>query len=198
MSDQQDYIRHAHGRQIGRGETLAQIEKELRITGAQKSNELSGVTVHSDHKLEIQLSEPLSIYPALLTDYKTGITRATAENGDSGSAPIGTGAFRLSSYGDDRIILERNQEYWKGTLAALDQVEFRAGLSASQIASGLRSGNIDLARDLLPEDLEEFLRDARFRGGLVEAPRKNIYFVLFNSATSPVGRKLEVRRALSG
>ena len=34
--------------------------------------ELPGILVHSDHKLEIQLSEPLSIYPALLTDYKTG------------------------------------------------------------------------------------------------------------------------------
>src|SRR5262249_18727795 len=70
--------------------------------------------------------------------------------------------------------------------------------SASEIASGLRSGNIDLARDLSPQDLEEFLRDPRFRTSLVEAPRKNIYFVLFNSATSPVALKLDVRRALSG
>ena len=166
--------------------------------GGQKSNDLPAITVHSGHKLEIELSEPLSIYPALLTDYKTGIARSTAHDGDDGSAPIGTGAFRLSEYGKDRIILERNREYWKGSSAALDQVEFRAGLSASEIASGLRSGNIDLARDLSPEDLEEFLRDPRFRTGLVEAPRKNIYFVLFNSATSPVVKQFEVRRALSG
>jgi len=36
--------------------------------------ELAAILVHSDYKFEIQLTEPLSIYPALLTDYKTGIT----------------------------------------------------------------------------------------------------------------------------
>jgi peptide/nickel transport system substrate-binding protein/oligopeptide transport system substrate-binding protein len=39
---------------------------------------------------------------------------------------------------------------------------------------------VDLARDLLPEDLDEILRDPRLRRGLVEAPKKNTYFVLFN------------------
>jgi ABC-type transport system substrate-binding protein len=159
-----------------------------------ESDDLPAIVVHSSHELEIRLGEPLSIYPALLTDYKTGITRMNADN----SAPIGTGCFQLASYAVDRMIIERNPQYWKGSLAFLDQVEFRAGLTASEIASGLRSGNIDLARDLSPQDLEEFLRDPRFRSGLVEAPRKNIYFVLFNAAASPVIQKLEVRRALAG
>jgi ABC-type oligopeptide transport system substrate-binding subunit len=163
-----------------------------------KADDLAGIVVHSDQKLEIQLLEPLSIYPALLTDYKTGVTRTTAEDGKIGSAAIGTGPFRLASYSEDRIRLERNQSYWKGVSAALDAIEFRPGLSASEIASGLRSGEIDLARDLSPQDLEEFLRDARFRGGLVEAPRKNIYFVLFNSTAGSVAQNLMLRRALSG
>jgi ABC-type oligopeptide transport system substrate-binding subunit len=164
----------------------------------QKSDDLEGIVAHSDLKLEIQLLEPLSIYPALLTDYKTGVTRTTAENGKFGSPAIGTGPFRLASYSEDRIILERNQGYWKGFSAALDEIEFRPDLSASVIASGLRAGEIDLARDLSPQDLEEFLRDARFRGGLVEAPRKNIYFVLFNSTAGSVSQNLVLRRALSG
>jgi len=42
------------------------------------------------------------------------------------------------------------KSYWKGTSALLDEVEFRASLTASEIASGLRSGSIDLARDLSP------------------------------------------------
>jgi len=95
-------------------------------------------------------------------------------------------------------MLERNESYWKGTSALLDEVEFRAGLSASEIASGLRSGSIDLARDLSPQDLEEFLRDPRFRGGLVESPRKNTYFLLFNSTSGSVAQNADFRRALSG
>jgi ABC-type transport system substrate-binding protein/serine/threonine protein kinase len=165
-----------------------------------KSNdkELTGIRIHSDYRLEIQLPERLSIYPALLTDYKTGITLSDVDDGKPDANPIGTGPFRMASYGSDRIVLVRNERYWKGSSAFLDEVEFRAGLSASEIASGLRSGSIDLARDLSPQDLEEFLRDSRFRGGLVESPRKNTYFLIFNSTRGSVLQNADFRRALSG
>ncbi len=55
-----------------------------------------------------------------------------------------------------------------------------------------------MARDLLLEDLEAILRDARFRQGLVEAPKKNTYFVLFNSRSGPTAQNPAVRRALTG
>ncbi|MFN2531527.1 MAG: ABC transporter substrate-binding protein [Pyrinomonadaceae bacterium] len=159
--------------------------------------DLSGVVVHSDYKLEIKLLEPLSIYPALLTDYKTGISLEPEGKGKD-TFLIGTGPFRLTSYNQDRILLERNERYWRGFSTLLDEIEFQAGLSASEIANGLRSGSIDLARDLSPQDLEEFLRDARFRGGLVETPRKNTYFLIFNSTNGSLGQRAELRKALSG
>ncbi len=169
----------------------------VREFAERRTDDLAGLVVHSDTKLEIQLDEPLSIYPALLADYKTGITRANAED-EAGSLPIGTGPFKLTSYDRERVVLECNSTYWKGTPAPLDAIEFRHGLSASTIASGLRSGELDLARDLAPQDLEELLRDPRFRGGLSEAPRKNTYFVMFNSLTGPVAQNAIVRRALLG
>ncbi|HLA11415.1 MAG TPA: BREX system ATP-binding domain-containing protein, partial [Pyrinomonadaceae bacterium] len=160
------------------------------------AQQLETVLVLSDYKLEIQLTEPLSIYPALLTDYKTGIT--LIRNDDKEPLPIGTGPFRMTSYRPEVIVLERNERYWKGSPAFLDEVEFRAGLSASEIAAGLRSGSIDVARDLSPQDLEEFLRDPQFRSGLVESPRKNTYFLIFNSTSDSVLQSPELRRALSG
>ena len=171
--------------------------REVRQFATHESTDLSGVVIQSANKLEIQLDEPLSIYPALLADYKTGITRA-AGGGEDNSLPTGTGPFRLTSHEGDRIVLECNEDYWRGTPAGLDKIEFRHGLSASAIASGFRSGELDVVRDLSPQDLEEFLRDPRFRGGLTEAPRKNTYFVMFNSADGPVGRNLLVRQALCG
>jgi ABC-type transport system substrate-binding protein len=159
-------------------------------------SELPSIIVHAKYKLEIQLSEPLSIYPALLTDFKTGIT--LSQGGDTPSIPIGTGPFRMVSYRPDNIVIERNDNYWKGILAHLDQVEFRAGLNASEISSGLRSGEIDLARDLSPQDLEEFLRDTRLRSGFVESPRKNTYFFILNSTSGSVAHSTELRQALGG
>src|SRR6185503_9864742 len=131
--------------------------------------ELLAILTPSEYKLEIQLSETLPVYPALLTDFKTGVT--LIENGDSKGIPIGTGPFRMTSYRSDNIVIQRNEQYWKGSLAHLADVEFRAGLTASEISAGLRSGEIDLARDLSPQDLEGFLRDPRIRSGFVESPR---------------------------
>lgn len=157
-------------------------------------SQLASISVPTRNRLEIQLSEPLSIYPALLTDFKTGIT---LKQNDDSTFPIGTGAFKIASFRSDNIVIERNDRYWRGSLAHLDSVEFRAGLTASEISSGLRSGEIDLARDLSPQDLEEFLRDTRLRSGFVESPRKNTYFCLFNSTRQSIAQNAELRRALS-
>jgi ABC-type transport system substrate-binding protein len=156
--------------------------------------QLASISVPSANRLEIQLCEPLSIYPSLLTDFKTGIT--LTQNDDS-KIPIGTGAFRIASFKSDNIVIERNDRYWKGAPAHLDSVEFRAGLTASDISAGLRSGEIDLARDLSPQDLEDFLRDTRVRSGFVESPRKNTYFCLFNSTSQSVTEHAELRNVLS-
>lgn len=158
------------------------------------ANQIEGIRAISDYRLEIQLLEALPIYPALLTDSRTGIM---LENPEAGAPMIGTGPFRIVSLQPDRVVLERNQEYWKGSSSYLDVVEFRAALSAAEIAAGFRSGEFDLARDLMPQDLEELLQDRRLRAGLFEAPKKNIYFILFNRFSTVV-RVPMVRWALLG
>ena len=70
-------------------------------------------------------------------------------------------------------------------------------MSASAIVSGLRTGEIELARDLSPQDLEAILREPRLRAGLVETPKKGTYFALFNSK-SALGGNVALRRALAG
>src|SRR5262249_15466116 len=75
-------------------------------------------------------------------------------------------------------------------------VEFRAGLPAAAIASGLKSGEFDLGRDLLPKDLEAILREPKFRSGIVETPKKNTYFALFNSS-SAAGSNTALRLAMA-
>lgn len=155
--------------------------------------QIEGIQALSDYKLEIQLQEALPIYPALLTDSRTAIM---LENPEAGPM-IGTGPFKIVSLEPSRVVLERNSDYWKGISSFLDVVEFRGALSAAEIAAGFRSGEFDLARDLMPEDLDEILQDRRLRAGLCEAPKKNIYFILFNRS-SPAARIPMVRWALLG
>ncbi len=163
-----------------------------------RAGEVSGIEVAGSRSIRFHLGEPLSIFPALLTDLRTAMAREV-----DGSL-AGTGPFRLArgpaerspAAGGPRVVLERNPQDWRAVTARLDRVELQVFSEARSIASGLLSGELDLGRDLTPEDLETVLRDPRFRGGLVEAPKKNVYFVLFNLA-GPAARQPEVRRALA-
>ncbi len=137
----------------------------------------------------------MPIYPVHLTDPRTAIVRTSS--GPDG-VPVASGPFRLEPREPENIALVRDPQYWRGTPPKLDAIEFRTGLSAAAMAAGFRAGEIDLARDLLPQDLDDILREARFHDSLVEAPQKFTYFILFSALTGPAARNAAVRRALSG
>ncbi|MFY9551103.1 MAG: ABC transporter substrate-binding protein, partial [Thermoanaerobaculia bacterium] len=157
---------------------------------------VTGITAPSEREIEIRLRDPLPIFPSLLTDGRTAIAIAPPDGRDP-KAAIGTGPFRSVEHAPSRAVLERNPRYWKEPSARLDRIEFQASLQASEIADGLRSGRLDLARDLLPQDLDGILREPRFRTGLVETPKKNTYFAVFHTG-SPAGSNPAFRRALAG
>ena len=161
------------------------------------STELAGVAAISDTELHISLDEPLPILPALLTEGSTAVVRPR-ETVPGARGLIGTGPFRLTSLAADTVVVERNESYWRGGLPRLDAIEFHPSLHPLVIARKFRSGEIDLARDLLPQQLDEILRDPGSRQRLVEAPKKNTYFILFNARSGPVTRVPAVRRALAG
>ena len=156
---------------------------------------VEGISVESQNQLKIELEEPLPLFPSLLTDSRLAI--AVEKTEDTQTTLIGTGPFKIRSYKPERVTLDRNEQYWKGTPAPLDSVEFHCGVTSADIAAGLKSGKFDLASNLLPKDLEEILQDPQFRAGVVEVSKKNIYYVLFNDR-SEINRNDDLRKALCG
>ena len=159
---------------------------------AGRAGEVSGIQARSGLEIEIRLHDALPILPSLLTDGRTSIGAVDAEG-----RTIGTGPYIRREHTADRAVLDRNPRYWREPVARLDRIEFRASLPASEIGKEFRAGQLDIARDLLPQDLEAVLRDPRYRGGVVETPKKNTYFAMFHSA-SPAGSNASFRRALAG
>jgi ABC-type transport system substrate-binding protein len=207
-------VRFHDGHPLAAADVKASIEYAVRraarelpaafkaIRGVQAFQEgrdeaLAGIVVRGELDLEIQLAQPLPIYPALLSHERTAVVRVVHGAGVPG-ALVGTGPFRISSRADGAVVLERHDGYWRAGLPRLDALEFRGPLSATEIATSYRAGELDVARDLLPTDLDEALRDPVLRQGLAEAPRKNTYFILFNALSGPVARHASLRRALSG
>ena len=164
---------------------------------AHPTDGLAGVVVAGDRVVEVRLTDALPIYPTLLADRRTAVTWPR-DGGDGGAAPAGTGPFRITVLEDERVVLERHAGYWKGTAANLEAIEFRCGLSPAAIAAGFRAGELDMARDLLPQDLEEMLRVQRPGVGLLEAPQRFTYFVLFNTRGGPLAQHPAARQALAG
>ncbi|MEM6456229.1 MAG: ABC transporter substrate-binding protein, partial [Acidobacteriota bacterium] len=176
---------------------------------------IAGLTVLSEHVLEIELQTSLPIFPALLTDLRTAIVRqrgaaqrfdadavaGSASRGGAGGeigplSLLGTGPFCLHAVDDARLELRRNLQDWRALPAALDGIVFRMGLGAAEIAADLRDGALDVGRDLLPGDLEAILRDPRYRGGLAESIQRNTYFILLNAHSTACGDRT-LRRVLT-
>jgi ABC-type transport system substrate-binding protein len=189
------FERGTAGARLGVPPGFASILGAAEVASGQ-AKDLAGVVVRDDRTLEIRLAEPLPIYPTFLADRRTAVARPPTA-GDNATL-VGTGPFKVVKHDDQRVVLERNASYWKGTAANLDAIEFHCGISPAAIAEGIRSGDYDLARDLLPQDLEEVLRDPRFHSGLLEAPQKFTYFVVFNCRTGPLADSPDLRRALTG
>jgi len=159
--------------------------EELR----QGAAELPGIEVVAEDALLFRLERPMPIFPALLTDPRTGVARQGADG------LVGTGPFRLEYAMGEDLRLLRNTHAWRG-VPALEGIEFRVVEDAATIATELRAGRLNLGRDLPPAELDGLLRDPRLRAGLVEAPRTNVYFALFNSLAGPLAHDPRIRHLL--
>ena len=200
------------GRQMLAGHVQASIEAGCRYTrdvlppaytpliGITEFREggrdrLEGLSCPDERTLEVRLSEPLPIYPALLTHMRTAVALPAEPPDAEGYA--GTGPFRLIARQDCLFRLERNTRYWREAPALLDGLEFETGLASEEMVSGLMQGRLDLVRDIHPGDLERIIADRRLRPRMVEALKKNLHFILLNGF-SPLLANPEVRRVLGG
>ncbi len=141
-------------------------------------------------RIGFQLRENLPIFPTLLTDPRVAIALPGAE-GDV----LGTGPFRCSSQNDRGVVLERNPK-WRGFPALMDALELKIYDQPWELGDALAAGQVDMVRDLAPDQLDELTRHLIYRTGLVEIARKNVYFVMFNSH-GKMARHPAVRRVLS-
>lgn len=158
-------------------------------------DELSGLKVLDRETIEITLVDPLPIYPSLMTDLKTALMKSGTRDGNA--VCLGTGPFRLARFSPGETRLERHSGYWGGAPPLLDAILFRSGVPSATIAREFREGRVDLARDLLPEDLDELLLDQKLRPGIVSVLKKNVYFVLLSPFSSSLTAP-ETRKALLG
>ncbi len=160
---------------------------------AGEATEIAGIVAEDDETVSFVLDEPLPILPVLLSDPGTGIALSVGE----GLPLLGTGPFRLGRQTPRWVDLERNPNFWGGTPPLIETLRFCTDLDSAGIAESLWSGELDIGRDLRPAALTEIQRDQRFRGGLAEITKRNVYFLLLNRF-GPSAHSDGLRAALFG
>src|SRR5499426_2736506 len=140
---------------------------------------------------------PSLIDHASLTNSLMMPPRALKEQGAQALAqkPIGTGPFRFVEWKrDDRLVLERNPDYWQGPADA-SRVTFRFIPEFSARMAALLSGEIDIMKDVPPHAVEAVDRSGRAKIRSAVSSRIN-YLALVNLKPGPM-QDLRTRRAMN-
>ena len=108
---------------------------------------------------------------------------------------VGTGPFVFKEWiSGDRLVLEKNPNYWKTGLPKVDRLVIRFVEDPAARLAQLKAGQLDFTVDLTPDQLTEIQADANLEAVL--RPAFNVGYLALNPGYEPLA-KVEVRRAIA-
>ncbi|NIN68350.1 MAG: hypothetical protein GTO63_27315, partial [Anaerolineae bacterium] len=136
-------------------------DPDVRIVYSRNLRAIKEVQIVDKYTVNIITNEPSATLAGNLVWAWMRPPKYSAEVGAEGfaQAPIGTGPFKLVEFKpDERVILERNEDYWAGA-PLLETVEFVEMSEQATRMAALEAGEIDVAEDM-PVDQVQRLQDA--------------------------------------
>lgn len=162
---------------------------------------LQDVVVEGKNSIKFVLKQPFAAFPSALAAGYFGIAspeaikKAGATYGTPSSTAVGTGPFIFKEWrSGDRVVLEKNLNYWKKGLPKSKQLVMRFITDPAARLAQLRAGTIDFTVDLAPDQLAEVQRDSNLDA--LYRPSFNVGYVGLNPSYPPLS-KPEVRQAIA-
>jgi peptide/nickel transport system substrate-binding protein len=164
----------------------------------QEFRTFESVEVVDEYTVNIHTSVVDPMVPAKLTLFGGAIVpkQYIEENGDQYFAeiPVGSGPFRFVEWvKDDRLVLERNPDYWQGP-AELDRVTFVGIPNAASRVSALLTGEVDIVTQVTADFFSTIENNSDTRIDSTEGLR--IYYLSTASPDGPTS-DARVRQAIS-
>lgn len=107
------------------------------------------------YTVRFTLNTPYSGLDAMLADYQGRITPREA-NDQLSTNPIGTGPFKFVEFlPNDRLVLEKNPDYWREGQPKVDRVVFRIIPEFASSIAALENGEVHLVSDLPSEEIDK-------------------------------------------
>lgn len=143
------------------------LERHMTLPDSARASELSqveSVEAVDETTVELTLSEPFTALTAILADRSGMIMspQALDELGeDFGRNPVCVGPFQfVERQAQDRIVLERAENYYDADQVKLDRIVYRIIIDANVRTANLRSGDIDMAERIATTDVDEIESDS--------------------------------------
>lgn len=153
------------------------------------------VTAPDDYTVVIKLSQ---VTPNFIDTLDSLSIMAPESFETIGQGCIGTGPFRFVEWiPGDRLVFERNPEYWEEGLPYLDRIVFRPFTDAEALSAALETGRIDGAVGLAYRDFARLSATNDIQRGY---PGATLYVLILNppdpgKPDNPLSNKL-VRQAI--
>ncbi|WP_448955545.1 ABC transporter substrate-binding protein [Labrys neptuniae] len=145
----------------------------------------STVAAVVDKKLVLEHVQPVT--PSADTKYDNDFGNDWLKTHTAGSGP-----FKLREWrANEAVVMDRNDQYW-GDKARLARVIYRHMKESSAQRLALEAGDIDVARNLAPNDLDAVAKSDKI--ALTSAPKATLYYIGLNQKNDKLARS-EVRQA---
>ena len=136
-----------------------------------------------DLTIQLETAQPVPLLPNLLSLVmivsEAHGDGATTEDYNAGIATIGTGPYKLVEWvRSDRLVLERNADYW-GEAPAFDQVTYKPISSDASRVAALLSGDVDMIDVVPPADIAGLRANDELV--LAESVANRLLFLMFDS-----------------
>ncbi|WP_243296538.1 ABC transporter substrate-binding protein [Bacillus litorisediminis] len=108
---------------------------------------VESIKVLDDYKIQFSLQNTDATFLANLTNSSAAIVpkEVVEENGDLQQVAVGTGPFKLVEWvPDNRVVLEKNVDYYQEGLPKLDKVIYYTMKEEAARLSAIRTGEVDL------------------------------------------------------
>ncbi|HEY9906752.1 MAG TPA: ABC transporter substrate-binding protein [Thermosynechococcaceae cyanobacterium] len=159
------------------------------------------VVVVDSSTIRFVLKQPFAAFPnAIASGFfgiasPTAIKQAGAKYGTPSGGAVGTGAFLFKEWRTgDRIVLEKNPNYWRSGFPKANQLVIRfVGDPAARLAQ-LRSGQLDFTVELAPDQQKELAADSNLE--TISRPSFNVGYLALNPSYKPLSNP-KVRQAIA-
>src|SRR6185503_196704 len=117
---------------------------------------------------------------------------------DWGKKPVGTGGFKFVEWvPGQRIVLERNKDYYRQGVPYLDKLTFEFGQDPTVAILRLKNGEVDIVGDgIPPAQFTEIMADSANKDLIAEGDQLHTGYVTMN-VTLPPFDNLKIRQAVN-